>query len=303
NKAFELLDHIGWGHAPQVLTSLVPQIVSASRGEESSVWRHPIDVASLVFVAREDLPALRERGSRAGPWTGEPALVETLLQDDPAAAVDALKNAVASGATHEELGAAVAYAAFLRMARFHTSNEFSDWNTVHHTVTTANALHRALRRTPTNDLLRAVFDTALAVYHARFLNIPSAALPGPNGRSNGAGPAEAIAGMLDLFDRQQQVPSAARQVASYLDSGAPDEDLLATLGHAVMREDAGFHQFQLIEAAFQQYAQRRGTPEGRVILIAAARFLAAHFPTVRSVGQTYNTAFRLHRGDQIFQEG
>ena len=42
----------------------------------------------------------------------------------------------------------MAHAAFLRMAHFHLSNEFRDWDTVHNTLTAANALHQALKRTP-----------------------------------------------------------------------------------------------------------------------------------------------------------
>ena len=34
------------------------------------------------------------------------------------------------------------YAAALRVARFHTSNEFGDWITVLHTFTYCNALHQ-----------------------------------------------------------------------------------------------------------------------------------------------------------------
>ena len=39
NKAFELIDHIGWEHAPQVLTSLVHGMAGARRSEELSSWR------------------------------------------------------------------------------------------------------------------------------------------------------------------------------------------------------------------------------------------------------------------------
>ena len=249
NKAFELLDHIGWEHAAQVLTSLVPQMTRASRSEESSQWRQPIDVSSLVFAARARLPEALASGA-GKRWDGDAGLVELLLADDPARAIDGLVSALADGATADQLGAAVTYAAFVRMARFHLSNEFADWNTVHHTVTTANAVHMALRRAPIADLMRGLFDTAMAVYHARFLNIPPAAIPAPNG-DNGAGPAETIDGLLQLLDRQQQVNKAGRQVAHYVDSGAPDADLLAAIGHAMLREDAGLHQYQLAEAAMQ----------------------------------------------------
>jgi hypothetical protein len=38
------------------------------------------------------------------------------------------------------------------------------------------------------------------------------------------------------------------------------------------------------------------------VLIAAARYLAAHAPTVRAQGQTYEIANRLHRGDRLYDE-
>ena len=43
-------------------------------------------------------------------------------------------------------------------------------------------------------------------------------------------------------------------------------------------------------------------PSSRHVLIAMARFLAAHSPTVRSVDQTYRIALRLHRGEEIYQD-
>ncbi len=304
NKAFELLDHIGWQHAGIVLTSLVPQMMNASRSEESSAWRHPTDVSDLLFAAYEELPTLWAQGQRAEvPWQREEELVETVLQDDPAATVEALEAAVASGATPDELGAAVTHAAFLRLARYHLSNEFADWNTVHHCVTTANAVHQALRRAPSVELLRGVFDSAISIYHARFLNVPAARLPAPNGHTADGHAYEAILEeLLGRMDQQQQVGASAQVVAQYLDATAPAGPLLATLGRAMLREDAGFHQFQMAEAALRQYQHGPGSPQGRTALIGAVRFLAAHSPTSRSAGQTYHTAFRLERGDQIFQD-
>ena len=41
-------------------------------------------------------------------------------------------------------------------------------------------------------------------------------------------------------------------------------------------------------------------PDGVNVLVAAARYLAAHAPTVRAQGQTYQIARRLQRGEQLF---
>jgi hypothetical protein len=68
NKAFELIDHIGWEHAPQVLTSLVHGMARARRSEELSSWRHPVDIATLVWQAREDLSVIYEEGPSIGEY-------------------------------------------------------------------------------------------------------------------------------------------------------------------------------------------------------------------------------------------
>ena len=82
-------------------------------------------------------------------------LAWAILADDPDAVVQAVLDAVAAGAAPEQLGRALAYAAALRITRFHVQNDFGDWNTVHHAFTTANGLHQALVRIPTPELAPA----------------------------------------------------------------------------------------------------------------------------------------------------
>ena len=77
--------------------------------------------------------------------------------------------------------------------------------------------------------------------------------------------------------------------------------MLNTLGRLMLREDAGFHSFQLVDAGFNQFGLREGTDAGRKVLIGMSRFLAAHSPTPRAVGQTYQIALRLQRGEEIYQ--
>ena len=300
NKAFELLDHVGWEHAGQVLTSLVHGIASARRSEELNSWRNPVDLSSMVWEARDSLPELWRQGADSrGQWDDERHLADTILADDPAATLQALRQAVTAGASAEQLGGAVAYAAFLRMARFHTSNEFGDWDTVHNTLTAANALHQALKRAPSVELLRAVFDTAISIYLDRFLNMPAQRMPEPDGAQVGddIGPK-----ILDAMDSQQQVEKAARLVTDYCTTSADPDGVLPVLARAMLREDSTFHHFQIVDAALKQYKERRGTDAARHVLVGAARFLAAHYPTPRAVNQTFNIAVRLQRGDEIFKE-
>ena len=300
NKAFELLDHIGWEHASQVLTSLVHGMATARRSEELNSWRNPIDLSSLVHQARKELPTLYQEGQEIrGEWYREKKLAGVMLEDNPTATLDAIKEPVRTGATPEQLGSTVAYAAFLRMTRFHTLNEFRDWDTVHNTLTAANALHQALKRAPSVELTRAVFDTAMSVYLDRFLNIPAQRMPEP---SNGKGGADALRSqLLSYMDVQQQVEQAAQVVADYLGGENTPGDLIKTLGHAMLREDSGFHMFQMVDAGFKQYQERLGTESGRHVLIGLSRFLAAHSPTSRAVDQTYQIAVRLNRGEELYR--
>ena len=300
NKAFELLDHIGWEHAGQVLTSLVHGMATARRSEELNSWRNPIDLVSMAWDARNQLPQLwNDAASSRGDWVDEYDLPETILGDDPYATIAAISSAIRNGARAEELGGKVAYAAFLRMARFHTSNEFGDWDTVHNTLTAANALHQALKRGPSIELLRAVYDTAMSIYLDRFLNMPQQRIPEPS--SNGA-THELSQQLLDAMNSQQQVEESAHLVTDYV-FNSDDDGIIPTLAHAMLREDSSFHHFQIVDAAIKQYEQRKPRPSARHSLVAMARFLAAHYPTPRSVNQTYNIAVRLQRGDEIFNEG
>ena len=300
NKAFELLDHLGWEMAGQVLPSLVHGMARARRSQELSAWRHPIDIASMVWQARAELPALFEKGqAHPGGWDDADALASRMLGDSPAEIVESVKEAIAGGATAEQLGAAVAHAAFLRMAHFHLSNEFRDWDTVHNTLTAANALHQALKRAPTLELLRGVFDVAMSIYLDRFLNLPAQRLP-----DAAVGPVESpdlLNQLLDMANVRQQVEESAQVVSGYLSGGGAPEDLLAAMGRMLLREDAGFHSFQIVDAAFSQFESRIGSESGRHVMIGLSRFLAAHSPTPRAEGQTYQIALRLQRGEEIYQ--
>jgi hypothetical protein len=231
-----------------------------------------------------------------------------ILADDPRATVEALLEALRAGSDSAEVAGAVAYAAARRIAHFHTSNEFTDWDTALHTFTFANAVHQGLRRVASGELVRGVFDAAMSVYLDRFLNVPAAPLPTPNGRGgHGATVDELLAGLPPLLDRQHQVEPAAEAVASYLrDEGQP-EALLAMLGKLLLREDRDFHTIQTVEAALRQFGLvwAEGGPEGKAqamhVLVAAARYLAAHAPTMRAQGQTYQIAVRLARGERLFE--
>jgi len=310
NKAFEALDIVGWEQAEPVLTSLVPGYAAAQRMEESNAWRNPIDLVDLLQTAFVQIPGARAAGEGEGdPWTGRDALVQVLLADDPQASVDALLAALRAGASEVALAGAVTYAAALRIARFHTSNEFSDWDTALHTFTFANAVHQGLRRlegyTPPSGhllLLRGVFDAAMSVYLDRFLNIPAARLPQAERDFDIA---RRLPDLNSLLDQQQQVNEAGQAVGEYLFRAGDAHELRAELAGLLLREDRDFHTIQCVEAAFRQHdllATAETSDDAAVhVLVAAARYLAAHAPTVRAQGQTFGIARRLHRNEKLFE--
>jgi len=299
NKACETLDHVGWERAPDVLGSTVEQIATGSRAEERSQWRQPVDVADLVFDAHDALPDLVAVGE-GREWERPDEFVETLLSDDPEVIVDSLQGAVQAGATAEQLTDAVADAATRRVTQFATSNEFNDWNTVHHTFSYATAAHELARRTDGIEAYRPAFDGAISVYLDRFLNQPAAPLPDPD--REGREPSAIREELLDSFDEQGRVDDAGSLVAQHFAAGGDPEALIRTLGRGLLREDPQFHTLQNVEGAVRRYERAHTDAGERLPLVAAARYLAAHSPTRRSSEQTFDISRRLHRGEKLHGE-
>jgi hypothetical protein len=303
NKACEYLDLVGWSEARLALPSLVNGLCNAQRSEEQNAWRNPFDLLELMAPHLEDLPRL-QLGS-GNPGASFDALVGEILQDDPGAGAAAISAALRRGVAASEVARAVAHAAALRIGRFPISNEFGDWDTVHNTWTSCQALAQALARAPSVELARGLYHAAMRIYLDRFLNVPAARLPDervnlPDERGNGATSGAAETTLLALLDREQQVAAVASLVDETVAHGDPDQ-LIRTLGHALLREDAEFHGYQTLEAGVRQYhALRTEHPlAARRTLTSITRYLAAHAPTPRAMHQTYQIAVRLLRGDDL----
>jgi nitrite reductase/ring-hydroxylating ferredoxin subunit len=343
NKALESLDIIGWNNSDNkdliesVLSSLISGYANAERMEESNSWRYPVDLIDILEKAFKKLPIVLNNGIRRRGQAGQDKirkrwdqrrnhLMTVLLGEDPQLIVNSLLDALSRGISEEELASIVADTAALRIVQFHTRNEFSDWDAVLHTFTYANAVHQALRRTPTQELLRGVFDGAMRIYLNRFLNVPQVPLPKPttsaeerntnkvvdDSTSKEDPEALLIEGFLSLLDKQQQVNQAGQLMMDYLYNNRVKPDRpLAAIGKALLREDRNFHSIQMIDAAFRQYSIAStdvNYPDNDVnsatrthMLVAAARYLAAHSPTMRSQGRTYQIANQLYHGEHLFE--
>ena len=304
NKACEILDLVGWDQAIDVLPSVVRGLAMSRRSEELNTWRHPVDLVALLDPISERLPDL-VAGATGTEWPGFDELISLLLAEDPEATFTAIVAALESGAALTQVSQALSYAAALRVARFHTSNEFADWITVLHTFSYANALHQALKRAPSAELVRGIFHGAARLYLDRFLNMPAARLPEERPGSDEPASAEQLRReLLELMDSEQRVNESAMLVHRYLSQGHDRAPLIAALGHTLLREDGEFHSYQMYEAGLALERELRDTRPAAAnhVLVAVARYLAAHAPTSRAMLQTARTAIRLQRGDSVYED-
>jgi len=300
NKALESVDKAGWDYAEQAFTSVVPNLTNSQRREESNAWRKPIDLVEILQDAFEQLEDAVNAGKDKSTTLDFDEVTPILLSDDPQAIVDHLLDLLRDGVSQVDLAGVVAYAAARRIAHFHTSNEFGDWDTSLHTFTFANAVHMGLKRIDSVELLRGVFDAAMSVYLDRFLNVPSVKIPQPDPVDN---PDSLLDDFEQLLNLQQQVNQAGTLVAQYLISGGDPNKLMVKMGYLLLREDRNFHTVQCVETAFNQYSilSKTSPDHANHALIAGARYLAAHAPTNRSQGQTYSIARRLSHGEKLFE--
>jgi hypothetical protein len=250
---------------------------------------------------------LKARLNAAGSSPFGDAEVEELawsvLSEDPVEVVAALDGSIDRGASPEQLARAVAYAAALRIARFHTQNDHGDWNEVHHAFTAANAVHQSVVRAPSVELARGVYQGAMRVYLDRFLNVPAARQPSAPTPSPAGSAGVELGELQACWDTEGGVDEAGQIAYGFLAGGGDPDRLIASLGRALLAEDAEFHWFQIFEAAVRQYAAWPvGSEQGRLILAAAARFLAAHTPTRRERSQVVRIATRLRRGEPLYEE-
>ena len=93
-------------------------------------------------------------------------------------------------------------------------------------------------------------------------------------------------------------------VADHCTSEACQNEVRAALKEALLREDRDFHTIQCVEASLTLYDQLRNWShcdwlDPVIPLVAAARYLAAHAPTMRAQGQTFGIALRLHRSENL----
>jgi nitrite reductase/ring-hydroxylating ferredoxin subunit len=167
-KAFELLDLIGWERADTVLPYLVPTIVYGTR-EDTLPYMKPF----MRVLGGLDLRALAEHEPVA-EWTDDGRLLHAILNtSNRTAAIEAAATALATGAGVDGLLTVVSQAVSERMLRYDTAGEFEfhddfGWLDITHGLTYANAARWHHAHDPSPDTVRlALFSVFLAHWTGR----------------------------------------------------------------------------------------------------------------------------------------
>jgi hypothetical protein len=164
-KAFELLDMIGWHRADTVLPYLVPTLVYGTR-EDKLPYMKPF----MKALAGVDLAALSAVDAQAG-WVDDGTLRAALLGNDRTAPITATVAALRAGAGVDGVLGAVVGAVSERMLRYDVTGErdFHDdfgWLDITHGLTYGHAARWHSQQAIAYaggvdaDLLRLVFFTA-----------------------------------------------------------------------------------------------------------------------------------------------
>lgn len=164
-KAFELLERLGWHRAPLVLGHLVPALVYGTR-EDLLPYARPFTRAMA------DLDLERLAAVPVDPhWAGGDELLQVLLDNDRAAAARSVGAALDAGAGVDAVLDHCVLASSERMLRYDTAGEvdFSDdfgWLDITHGLTYAHAARwhhqQAVERSgvTTPDMVRLVLFSA-----------------------------------------------------------------------------------------------------------------------------------------------
>ncbi len=156
-KAFEMLDQIGWQEADTVLSPLVPEMVLGTRYDKLPYMRKFLRAWG---EAEPDLDALADRGGGAGLFD-EAGYRLALTDGSPEDAAAVLLRALQDGAPVPAVIDATGRAAAERLARFDIELDLDDtnewgWLDVTHTLTYLNALRWAWSADPSPQVLRGV---------------------------------------------------------------------------------------------------------------------------------------------------
>jgi len=279
-KAFDLLDRIGWSQADTVLAPLVPAITWSTRYDRLPYMHRFLRAWQ---AAEDDLavraPAGRDRGPAVIPGHAtalarpDPdGLRRVLLDGMPEDAVAAVAGAVRGGVPVPHIIDVIASVAAARLGRFDIASDTDDsqdagWLDVTHTLTYTNALRWAWSVDPGPQVLRGVLHAAWFVQWTSKFDASGA--PAPVAPYPGSDPDAVLAAI-----RKRDPDQAVALVKGYDGPAAPLETAL-TQAAAEDNSTASIMVAHAVKTTTAAIAESRTGQAGQAPLAAAARFLAA----------------------------
>jgi len=269
-KAFELLDRMGWEEADTVLSPLVPEMVLGTRYDKLPYMRRFLRSFQAAEVDLGALAAAPASGSFQRE-TYRRALTDGSPEEAFGALVHALEGGAGVPAVIEETGRAASE----RLARFDVELDLDDtnewgWLDVTHTLTYLSALRWAWSVDPTPEVLRGLFHAAWFVQWTEQFderNARGRPLPHPT--------EDAGAVYRAIVDGD---PDGA--VALTDGFTGPREELEHALAKAAVEDHSVApimvaHVVKTAQAAIDESRALGDAPDATIPIAAAARFLAS----------------------------
>ena len=269
-KAFELVDAIGWDEADTVLAPLVPDMTWGTRYDRLPYMRRFL---RSWEEANLDLAGLVRRQN--GGVLDDEAYRRALLDGSPEDAFSKLRGALDAGVPVKELIDQTSRAASERLARFDIDLDMDDtnewgWLDVTHTLTYTGALRWAWSVDPSPEVLRGLFHAAWFVNWTERLDArEDPKRPMPHATEDAQDVFRAIVG--------RDPDAAVSLVHGYVGDRAPLETALgraAAEDHSVAPIMVA-HTVKTAQAAIVEGRALGNGPEARAPIAAAARFLAS----------------------------
>ncbi len=271
-KAFEMLDQIGWHEADTVLSPLVPNMTLSTRYDRLPYMREFLRTWRSSAVDLDELVARQRNGAPLD----HVAFHHTVLDGSAEDAFGSLHGALRGGVAVAELIDATSRAAAARFGRFDIDLDVDDtndwgWLDVTHTLTYTDALRWAWAVDPSPEVLRGLFHAVWFVQWTQRFDARDHAL-----RVASPHPTSDAADVLGAI-RSRDVEATEAMVDGY--TGDP-QALHGVLGQAAAEDNSVApimvaHTVKTARAAIVESEALGGIDYGRAPLRAAARFLAS----------------------------
>ena len=291
-RHLDLLERVGWEHAPTLLPAHLVGIVNGTREDTLPEWGWFRDGTASLFADADRIHAGLGRVR-----LDVPAFVELLVDGDRKEMLAGLERELREGVALDDVVDAISIAASERLQRFDPTIDGDptiqeSWLGVTHTLTYANALREAVERFDDPAVLR------LVAYGARFVN-NAAGVDAPVERRVGVEPGGTSADVDDVIAAiaSRDPDDAASSTVRYLADGGDVlrlrdafEDL--ALDDAATRPIVVTHLIKTTRAAADEQRRIGHDVLRHRPMVAVARWLASPVRE-RPVGRLAHEAIRF----------